>query len=1570
MKDRTFRSPSPHRPRSSGDMSYADPRSAGRQHDMPPVPSIPEDVGGGFQQHQRAGSLRLSSPPLRVASQKLKDGQGSWFGGAAVGDLSNVRTSDAAMASSSTAPQMEPRPSSRSSSINFSYPARVRVASPPASPHMQRAEPYFDQNPAPATAPGPAREPQQPEQQPQAQPKRTSAPTSAKPPKARPVSTADSDQGMVFDPNSRRFVPRAELLAIEREIQDVAERPRPRKKKQVQSKAGSHLAQGTVTRARSVTEHSAQTGQQQQQQHHQQQRHQQPPVVEAGPVASPEGPIPVHATDEPDFDEPAVKAIFPMATREERRESWQEPLSPSNYLPEVNTAAQYQEADSRPQLTKKPSIVREEPELEGDEILEAEGSPPSVFEALAAAPMRHTGFDHLTPIPAMREEATSNILAPTPRALASPVELPTEGVPPSEEAPAQEQKAVSFEPRETRVVRNERTHSSSPARTTHFAPIQEGLTVRHSPPPRSVSPRKSALKHMSPPRGASPSDSDTSRAGAQGRDEGQMSRKKSVRVSFDDQNTVVVGEAASPDQSVSPVPLSPGAPPRRPWYNLGIGKKKDSVSLEDDEIMKPRPALPSFIGVREKKAAKEPEERPLVRPLEPAYSPSLPDSPMPSIHAITDADQQPADPPGQSSDHALGALLAQDHSLRISANTSRFREPLPPVVTSIEGSGYLSESSNSTSESEAELTVDTPILREEESQATTIPETDVPPKPLNGSAAVAEKMPSLVYEPLEPVAEQAEITTVPSISITHPSQEKLVEPKRESKRLLDVPGSFPEDESDSSGQGSKTSEQAPSSAAAASTSAPIRQVTFEPVVQREDMAHTPRTPATVLATHTPVLEEESDESGSSIYSDAYEDLSDIEGDGFLSLDAVVESPIATSVSKSPFGSSNSTPLQFKTEPPKSALGHATALQFKAEPSKPVLDQATPSAPPKQEIPPAKPVDDWEKAKAYWRSLTADKRSQLEREAMEDAAVDADLEETTQEKKPRRKKSVEKRVAEKKAIKDAAQANHDRTYMIKPGTRAENEFVTTPVTRTSMRVEQAPRATQGPRLRKSMRGADSGGSGGGGSMIPPPTQPTGQVQPRPKAARPMSFPAPGAEVPKMHARTMSDGSPPPARGMASFLPAGLRRRGSDSSESSFRRSRPNAGGGFGFRKTMREPSSPASAEFGRDRGSRFSIRSLSPTGSPFRRSSVGHAQPPVSMGLMRTTLRDSAGPKPAKSSGSSMHFPSWGRSSRKSKPKYSSRFGDSSDEEGGPRNFHSRFDDSSDEDGPPAPLPPLNVAKTMRSSGKTPAIKSPPLPEEVEEEAAGAESPELPDSSDDDKEKAGQPTRSLSAPQAGPPRAAVGARLQQAGAGSGNIGTTTIRRSRSGRGDFAAASSPASPTSPNAHRRASLMSALRRKKGDSGKIGRGEVMDSAARRDTNLERSAVELEAMRGASSMRVKGTAGTPRLQKRIASVPNGVGRGSESWPLPSGPPAVDHPTVPDEEKKQVDAVEPQRPATSGTLNLIMGTSTPAGPRPATLQRRSMSQGVIDVGSVGFTNSDKKKKKKFATLRRLFGRDD
>ncbi|KAF5232343.1 hypothetical protein FOXYS1_15800, partial [Fusarium oxysporum] len=387
---------------------------------------------------------------------------------------------------------------------------------------------------------------------------------------------------------------------------------------------------------------------------------------------------------------------------------------------------------SEASVRKRPSVVHEDPELEEEEQREAAQPAPTdehPMDGVNAIPVKSTSPPQQSP------EAT-------------PIPGPSE------------------------TVRRSRVHSESPARsparTTHFAPKTDQLLVRHEPPPRSLSPRKSALKYSSP-RDASPSEdgSDASAAwsGMAGREETELSRKKSVRVSFDDGNTAVIGESIPSPDTDSQI-ASPQS--RMSWHSIIGRNKRDSVTLDEDETMTPRPALPSFGSIREKKV-REPEERPLVRPMERSASPPATDSlPSESNH------KAPAQDLAQSSDLAIGSVLAQEQASRNEANTSRYREPLPPVVTSVDGQGYISNSDLS-SDDESE----SGVVSKSQASAEPVSETQTtisnPGSPSESSSA--KSSPS---------------DNIPTISIIQPSPRIPDENQAESPQdFFDVPGGFP-----------------------------------------------------------------------------------------------------------------------------------------------------------------------------------------------------------------------------------------------------------------------------------------------------------------------------------------------------------------------------------------------------------------------------------------------------------------------------------------------------------------------------------------------------------------------------------------------------------------------------------------------------------------------------------------------------------------------------------------------------------------------------------------------------------
>lgn len=1436
----------------------------------------------------------MKTASQRMAEKQGKESGGSWFRGAKVGDLDSVRTNDAIMA---TAPQAAgrtagqahqqgvssqayarsspdspgvDRPESRGSSVNFSYPARIRVA----SPTVAERPPIFEEAPVRSTTP-------------EHQPKTRKRSSTLSPQRggsvryARPASVASS-QPLVYDPNSRRMVPQTNVLALESEIQAAAEK-KPKKKKSSLNRAGSHLSKGTVARSQGTAVDNAGPSEAQ--------------VAAAASLRS-------HRADDqaPDYDEPRQTQAH-AAPEPEPEPQWQEPQprhvqisqSPIPDAPKATSAPVPQEAHGGV-LQRMPSVVREEEQEPGlDTEPEALGSTSAAPDEIDDMPVRQNAHVHGLPAPHRRDdtgEQNVELAAPAPLTLATTAA--------SEPTPQQGRAAASGPLEVQEPQRNARAQSKSPVRNAHFGALQEAPTIKHEPPARSLSPRKSALKQSSPSRGASPRGdrSESDGVDASTRDP-PVQRKKSVRVSFDDESTVVVGQAAGIGETDSPVPPSPqqaAAVGKRSWYsNLGIGRKKDIVPLEEDEVMKPRPALPSFGSVRERKSSPmPPEERPLVRPAQSGQ----------------ESEQKTTGPTaaGHSSDHAVGAILHEQGS-KNGANISKVREPLPPVVTSIEGNGYISDSMES-SDDDAALLADTPRLETEDSRvsqaSTLVPENFKDHDIRATTAGTTTREPHDVHVKDFGAAPMDNTGMVPAIAITQPSP-RPEQSGADRVSYIHFPGEFPETETETDGEYQ-----------------PARQATFEPIIQQADAVSTPTTPGTVLATQ-PALPETTDESeGDSIYSDAYEDLSEVDGDGFQSLDAVVDTPVP------------------KT-PPRNVLEKAEAQRAEA---------STPTPQPRDaEAIGSSDPDPWSAAKAYWRSLTAEKRAELEKEAAEEAGMEADLEDAQKEaKKPRRKKSVEQRNVEKRAIEEhRAAVDPARAYMIKPGTKAGRiDYEPTQDREIRQPQPNGAKPSGGMRLRKTMR-ADA-------------------AQPQPvdhgtHMRKSMRTEAPAKQAPQQRpiseqtlGNTTEVSGGKHSRRLSDTIQPSLRRCGSDSSASSFKRARP-ASSGLGFRKSMRSGSGSLDSQ--ESQPTRFSLRGMSPNGRV--------ASPPVSMGTrMRTSLRgDPHARRGSEDSGKGyLRFSgSFGRTSDK-KGKRQSRFGDDSsdDEEPTPRRFTSRFDDSSDEETlPAASLSPSSLTtKTMRAP-KGNDMPSPPLPEEEEMSDYG-------DNARGDETK----TEDIA---------------------TGTAADTGLRRSRSGRA--------LDNGRPSSRRSGFMSSVLRRnKKNDgAGKISRPERKDSAARRDTNLERSPDQLTALR-ANGTRANATTptGAPRLHKRTPS-----GR-SGNWPLDNGdeskqPEETEERAASDrrgsaaaakessnlgvlfeeevtgDEKAGISTSTAAPSATRSQSVLAHARSQPSMSRPSFLMRRTMSAASgpaperVDDAASDATGSGKRKKK-FGTLRRMFKLDE
>lgn len=1352
MMERTFRTPSPGR------------SPVPRERDVPPVPAMPsvDQIMASQQTNGHTKGTRgpvLQTQPFRTASQKMKDGQATWFGGATTRESVSPRHADAAIHSATYLP--EPRPGSVSPSINFSYP-RTRALSP----------------------------------------------------------TPSVDDTLVYDPNSRRMIPKSELVARSQSVREVSEKPK--KKKQGVNRAGSHLSKGTVggrTRAPALEDHP------------EPEPEPQPPVereTEPASVIAPESAV----------QQPPDGTVKKKKKKKKKKAAVQ-PDAP--VAAEEPAIAAEEPAVARPAPAKKSSAVEEEPRRED---VEGQNNEQKHMDSATGAAVA---------IPAA--EATSQMKPETSVA--------------NQKSPASQA----------------RVHSESPARSAHFASSStDQLVVKHEPPPRSVSPRKSAMKLSSQARGVSPSDdgseaSSSRHLSPQENEDPALSRKKSARVSWDDRSTVVVGEGVPPQEIDSPMIPSPQT--KKPWHSV-VSKftKKDNVSIAEDETMTPRPALPQFGSVREKKV-RETEERPLVRPSE---------------RVFTSQNGSAAPGTGQSSDAAIGAAITQDLASKNAANISKYREPLPASQTSTEIS-------------QTQVDVDESSDDDLDTDVTTEPE-DVPESTASKGPASRVSEPPVTPTKAGTAKKESD-ESVPTISVSHPS------PRPQGSGEATPPGGFPDDQDTS--RDNSDDEESDSSG----LSTPTRSTG----------------PAGAIGTGMADIVEEDEETENDRFSDAYEDLEEVDGDGFLSLDAVVDSPTTGKVNKKQV---EDTPIVTK---PKDSL------EDDREFSTPVEGAEDAGEP-----------DDWENAKAYWKSLSIEKRRQLEIEALSEAGEDAST--------PKKEAKAE---AKKPVTKDTAPALapslDERSYQIKPGTKwseAEGDIgdeQQTSVAKQASVLAANPKTTETamPKLRTSMRQSmradapapvrDTSSERSGGmrkSMRtgPPPakaqsSRPNTTAEPIARSAsaatsstapklgmrqsmrngqpngdglrptlsasgRPASYHQPSTTGPiKGHKRNMSSDD----LSSSSVIKPTLRRRGSGDSESSFKRKRSGSGEVHNFRMSMRasmrEPPSPS------DAAKRFSLRSLSPPA--FRRNSFSSLPPGTSTsmsggsGRMRQSLRD----RPATSS-SRLKMGGFKKPSAfGKKSKGGSRFADSSDEEDGvgPSVFRSRFADSSDED-EPMPLPKSKgLPKSLRNGNRS----------NVGAPDRDMASPDLPD----EDEGILQPKRD-------------------------NMvnGQSSLRRSRSGRGtlDRIPQNDMTKPTT----RRGSFMSILRRKKDPSDKISK-ELGESAARKDTNLERTTEELAVLRSNS------------LHKR-----------GPSWPLP------------DEEATDAEdgrSKEPARPSTSG------------GPSPSKkstfLRRRSTSQGMVGlghpevdttvpvpeipdtlVGTESARSQQQPKKKKFGALRKMFGIHD
>ncbi|OJD35056.1 uncharacterized protein BKCO1_19000129 [Diplodia corticola] len=767
-----------------------------------------------------------------------------------------------------------------------------------------------------------------------------------------------------------------------------------------------------------------------------------------------------------------------------------------------------------------------------------------------------------------------------------------------------------------RAKGHQRQSSLSPARSAHFAPTAVDIStgVKHQPPPRSISPAKSAMKHSpsssirtgSPvaPHTAGRAQSDGgSEAGSHDGYKPSPRKKKGVRVSFEENIT---------QEDSSSSPSSPAGLESSRWSGRTLQGMDDDL----DEIMKPRPELPSFGSIRR-------ERRPVGEEIAEKVTETVP--------SMSNSTSTMAEPLEASSDHAVGGIIAQ--SLETKKRTKSGNQPIAPDVTSVEGTGYASDDTESSMD---------------ESETASNHEAAA-----NGVGSGTNTLPAIPEKKSAEPSPALDVPSVPQIAVqpaTPGTDAENQDPP------FEMPGAWSDldegsaDESVGATTASLTSQEHPG------TNDPGYGGQFHVFSARDLQPVTSHQSSVDRYLNHSADESSDDESdGSSVYSDAAEDPSELEG-GFASLDAIVESPVIPPPSEVESVSPPESPIvdkqgQQSNSLEKDSVATPSTVEMRRgeQPDKPVSNKPRP------------------KSKATVKA----------------AALEYDAAPILKSPKPKKKATVvpEPIVVAAGPAQKAAPLPHAR----------EAPQPKKPALRTSMRAGRPATEQEGtsvPAVRKSMRTSmrDSPAGHATARYSEPATvearEPKGALQKRniPLAAPAQNRRSAPAGIPATSNRV----SATPALGRTLS-------NDSDASDSSFKRQRRGASsyaeGRYSMRRSMRSGPSPkphASAPAPTlratppsaapaPRSSRLSIRSLSPTGSLFgkRKPMINNQESP------QPTLR-AQGPPPAKSS----RFSTGGKGSPKlGSSRFQSRYEDSSDDEDVGRlpKFRSRFADSDEED---------------------------------------------------------------------------------------------------------------------------------------------------------------------------------------------------------------------------------------------------------------------------------------------------
>jgi serine/arginine repetitive matrix protein 2 len=758
-----------------------------------------------------------------------------------------------------------------------------------------------------------------------------------------------------------------------------------------------------------------------------------------------------------------------------------------------------------------------------------------------------------------------------------------------------------------------RQKSISPSRSTRFSThLASEFSGRppHEPPPRSVSPAKSALKHHSPsPQSSSPIDGvalagwkRTSQASSETSDNVSMAsdgfgprsqKKKSARVSFEAEPEIV-GTAAETTPSSTPIFASPQHKDsgKKGWLSKSKGGHLDPIPAEDDmeEIMKPRPVLPSFGSVRGRRDGSVERELPTVEMVSPSSSESSSASNLATLDTSI------------SSDHAIGGILARE----LLQNDHEARKKLFRSGDAI-----------------------TTVKKVEHTHQDPRRSTNGNIQPSSGQQSgpvTAPRIPSIAIQP-----------ATPGIGESESRDEWVVEVPGGFPEAFELEGDRPAVQKDGSVSTQDREIAAPSAAKAGiSGPTPSELVAAEyPSVSVVD---------SIRESLHRQTESDSDSEGgsSSIYSDAAEDLSDLEGEGFGSINAIVESPLM------------GIPISHMTTPPDSPLAGKVGK---------VGNESLISR---------SPQESWERAETHWRNVAGRQRKIGQDQQQEDKAA---------QKKPAKKKT-KRRITDTNPAGQSAKGSSpisEPPPQSLPQSSISATFVGDKRTsghgamRRSMR-EQHEETSDPTGFRSSMRAKKTTESAESGAQSPPPASiPRGALQKRKIPASPAAR-SPASESNIKHNAPIQ---------RTSIVPLGRRLSDGSDSSSSFKRSRKPASSSnrFTMRTSMRSVDDrPASPPAPAGRG----VRSLSPQDRrPFS---------PMSQGTMRSTMRGSGDTGvPTLRKQDQQRTPSaisgFGKSRSKAKaapPKalasrLNSRFADSDDDVSEHRTFRSRFDDSSDDE---------------------------------------------------------------------------------------------------------------------------------------------------------------------------------------------------------------------------------------------------------------------------------------------------